>query len=579
MTIFKKFKKIIIDAVTMSFGDSLADFDLSRISVEQPKETTHGDLSTNVAMILAKTLGKNPREVAQKIADLLAQNEGLTKVEIAGPGFINISLDDKIILNELTEIISNPSYGSSEIGNGIKVNLEFISANPTGPLHVGHLRNAFFGNALANLLIFSGYDVFKEFYVNDAGGQIIVLANSCFLRYKELCTGKKEEIPEGLYPGDYLIDIAKQIHIQHSDSLLNMAENERLEIFKSLSVSLILDLIKTNLDLLGIKFDLFFSEKSLHDQNKIQPAVDALQAKGLLYRGVLDAPKGKTPEDWEPREQLLFKSTSFGDDVDRPLQKSDGSWAYFSADLAYLYDKISRGFDQLIFILGADHGGYKSRLTAACKALGDNKVDIDVKIMQLVQFVKNGEAVKMSKRSGNFLLSDEVIAEVGKDAASFTMLTRSNDQAFDFDFEKVKETTKDNPIFYVQYSHARINSVFRAAKGEFPAIYEIFDSKKYNLSELTHPKILNFIKKLSSFPKIIELATLHHEPHRVIFYLIEISSEFHYLWSLGKDEASLRFLDSSEPNRSASYLALLSGYKNILTGALKLFNIDPIDSM
>lgn len=579
MSIFRNIRQLITDAILRHYGAQTAHLDFSKFSLEQPREASHGDLSTNAAMILSKALVAPPREIALNIIQHLNHHAFFTKVEIAGPGFINLHLHNQLLFNELSEIIENSNYGCNDIGKGIKVNLEFISANPTGPLHIGHLRNAFFGNALANLLKFSGYEVFKEFYVNDAGGQISVLASSCFLRYKELCSGKKEEIPPGLYPGEYLIKIAEEIKQKFSNELLELPEEKRLTIFKEETTRLILNLIRENLIELGINFDLFFSEKSLHDGNKIQEAVEILNRKNLLYRGILDAPKEKVPDDWEPREQLLFKSSAFGDDIDRPLQKSDGSWTYFAGDIAYLNNKISRKFNQLIFVLGADHGGYKSRLTAACKALSDNQVEIDVKIMQLVHFIKNGEAVKMSKRSGNFLLASDVISEVGKDVTSFTMLTRSNDQTLDFDFEKVKETTKDNPVFYVQYAHARINSILNSAKSEFSEIYDIFIRKEYELSELNHPIILAFIKRLWAFPRIVEQAAIHHEPHRVIFYLIEIASDFHHLWSLGREDSSLRLLDSSSPERSAAYLAMLCGFKNIIKNALSLFNIEPAESM
>jgi len=579
MTLFKQIRIVLVDAITKLYQHQLEKIDLKKITVEQPKDSSHGDTCSNVAMLLAKPLGKSPKDIATEIANVLSSHKFFTKIDIAEPGFINFTLDPNIFYHELAQIIDNKNYGKSELGKGIKVNLEFVSANPTGPLHIGHLRNAFFGNALANVLTYSGYEVVKEFYVNDAGGQILVLANSCFIRYREICTGVKEEIPEGLYPGDYLIDVANEIHQKYSDSLLQMDEQKSLEIFKDQSVAIILEMIKSNLDLLGINFDVFFSEKSLHDQKQIEKSVAKLQEKGLLYRGILEAPKEKVPDDWESREQLLFKSTLFGDDIDRPLQKSDNSWAYFSGDVAYLDNKISRGFDQLIVVLGADHGGYKTRLKAVCSALSDNKVDIDVKITQLVHFVKNGEAVKMSKRSGNFLLAQEVVDEVGKDVISFMMLTRSNDQTLEFDFEKVKETTKDNPVFYVQYAHARIMSVMRAAKAEFPQIHEKYASKQYDLKLLQEDVVLDFIKKLCSFSRIIELSAIHHEPHRIVFYLIDIAADFHSIWNLGRENSKLRFLSNDQTDLSGAYLALLEAFGNILSSALEIFNVEPIESM
>ena len=580
MDIFKQVREIVIDYFLNHYGEIAKNFDLSKVSVEQPKDDSHGDASSNIAMIVAKSLGKNPREVAEKIKSLLIDNEWFTKVEVAGPGFINFSINQNKLFTVLNHIIEKPDFGRNNIGNNRKVNIEFVSANPTGPLHIGHLRNAVFGNALAKTLAFSGFDVTKEFYVNDAGSQIIVLAKSCYLRYREICTGQIESIPDGLYPGEYLIDIAKKIHLKYSDSLLNKPEDEMVEIFKAESIELILQVIKSNLKMLDISFDIFFSEKSLHENNQIENVIKKLDGMGLLYRGILEPPKGKIPDDWEPREQLLFKSTLFGDDVDRPLQKSDNSWTYISPDIAYLENKISRGFSQLIYVLGADHGGYEARLKAACNALSNNKIEFDVKITQLVHFVKNGTAVKMSKRSGNFLLVEDVVKEVGKDVVCFMMLTRRNDQTIDFDFEKVKETTKNNPVIYVQYAHARVMSVFRAAETpDFAEIMDCYKQKQYQLELLDNPDILNFIKKLCLFARIVELSAIHHEPHRIVFYLIDIASNFHQIWSLGKDNQNLRFLNQDQVILSASYLALLKGFKNIVTTGLKLFNVDPIDSM
>ena len=564
MNIFKQIKDILISEFKTIYADLVLDSDLNKISVEQPKDETHGDASTNIAMIFAKQLSANPREIALKLKERLDKIELFTRVDIAGPGFINFFLNPTIYVDILHHIIANPNFGTSSIGNNKKVNLEFVSANPTGPLHIGHLRNATFGSALANVLKFVGFDVTKEFYVNDAGSQIDVLAKSCYLRYKEICTNTEESIPAGLYPGEYLKDVAQQIFDKYSTKYLNAPKAERVEIFKTESVNIILEIIKENLKLLGISFDVFFSEKSLHKENIIENVISKLEKKGLLYTGILEAPKDKKNDDWEPREQLLFKSTLYGDDSDRALKKSDGTWTYLSADIAYLDNKITRGFDQLIFVLGADHGGYEARLKAACKALSDNKTEIDIKITQLVNFVKNGKPVKMSKRSGNFLLVEEVVKEVGKDAACFSMLTRRNDQSIEFDFEKVKEATKDNPVFYVQYAHARVMSVFRAASKEFPEILTCFDEKKYDLTLIKNPQVLSFIKQLALYPRIIELAAIHHEPHRVVFYLMDLAAHFHQLWSLGREHADARFLNHDNIILSASYLAIIRAFKNII---------------
>jgi arginyl-tRNA synthetase len=580
MNIFKQIKTIIISEFYNCFGEQAKLIDLEKLTVEPPKDEINGDASSNIAMLSAKALGSNPRAVAEQMAKKLSDIDFFTKIEVAGPGFINLFINNNKIFEILHQIIAIRDFGKSDIGNNEKVNVEFVSSNPTGPLHVGHLRNAVFGNALANTLEFAGFDVTREFYVNDAGSQIIVLGQSCFIRYRELCTGISETIPAGLYPGDYLIDVAKVIYNEHGKSLLSLSEEKRTDFFQIKSVELILEMIKSNLKLLEISFDIFFSEKSLHENHRIEAVIEKLKAKDLLYFGILDAPKEKIPDDWEPREQLLFKSTLFGDDIDRALQKSDGSWTYLSGDIAYLENKISRGYSKLIYVLGSDHGGYEARLKAACSALSDNKVDIDIKITQLVHFVKNGSPVKMSKRSGNFLLAEDVINEVGKDVCCFMMMTRKNDQTIEFDFEKVKETSKNNPVFYIQYAHARVMSVFRVAdNGEHKAIIDCYNQNKYDFKIIKNQNLLIFIKKLIQFPRMVELAATHHEPHRIAFYLIDLASNFHYLWSLGKDEPDLRFLNNEEVVLSATNLAILRAFKNTLTNGLKLFNVDPLDNM
>jgi arginyl-tRNA synthetase len=459
MNIFDFVKEQVCNSFLEKYQDAKALLATKNeaLSFEIPNQKENGDIATNIAMICAKDLKTSPIIIAKEIASNLAKNNNFSKVEVAGPGFINLTLQKHVFHEFLTSVKkADTNFGSNDIGNGINVNLEFLSTNPTGPLHIGHLRNAVFGEALANLLKFSGYQVTKEYYINDAGGQIDVVANSVLIRYQEIALNTKLDIPEGLYPGEYLIEVAQYL-FKENPHLLN-AETIDMEWVKEKSVSFIMEMIKDTLALLGVKFDVFFSEKSLHRNGDITKTMELLDKKSLVYRGILEAPKGQVPEDYESREQLLFKSTQYGDDVDRPVQKSDGSWTYIAADIAYMKNKLDRGFQKLIFILGADHGGYTGRLSAANIALSEGKATLDVKLMQLVRFVKNGEIVKMSKRSGNFLLASDVIKDVGKDAIFLNLLSRKNDQSMDFDFDKVKEQNKDNPIFYILYAAFCIHS-------------------------------------------------------------------------------------------------------------------------
>jgi arginyl-tRNA synthetase len=581
MNIFDFVKEQVCNSFLEKYQDAKALLATKNeaLSFEIPNQKENGDIATNIAMICAKDLKTSPIIIAKEIASNLAKNNNFSKVEVAGPGFINLTLQKHVFHEFLTSVKkADTNFGSNDIGNGINVNLEFLSTNPTGPLHIGHLRNAVFGEALANLLKFSGYQVTKEYYINDAGGQIDVVANSVLIRYQEIALNTKLDIPEGLYPGEYLIEVAQYL-FKENPHLLN-AETIDMEWVKEKSVSFIMEMIKDTLALLGVKFDVFFSEKSLHRNGDITKTMELLDKKSLVYRGILEAPKGQVPEDYESREQLLFKSTQYGDDVDRPVQKSDGSWTYIAADIAYMKNKLDRGFQKLIFILGADHGGYTGRLSAANIALSEGKATLDVKLMQLVRFVKNGEIVKMSKRSGNFLLASDVIKDVGKDAIFLNLLSRKNDQSMDFDFDKVKEQNKDNPIFYIQYASARVSSVLRALEEEYPEIFRNWNNGQGHNLEGDYPEeIYEIIKLLASFPKIMKSAALASEPHRIVFYLIDLASAFHQLWNLGREKEELKFIQTENPILSKNYIILLQAIKTTLKNGLRLFNIEALDSM
>ena len=581
MNIFNLVKNRVLEIFFKEFEENLEEKSQEKIkesvSFDRPNNISNGDIATNIAMVSAKIMQKKPMELAERLVHKLKNIEIFKKIEIAEPGFINFIISDDIFSVLIKEIIKlDYGYGKNNIGNGLKVNLEFVSANPTGPMHIGHLRNAVFGESLANIMRFSGYDVTKEYYVNDAGGQINILAESVILRYREVAFGDKIEIPEGLYPGDYVLEVAKKLYLKYPDMISKEGYYD-IEFVKKTSVEEMLLLIEQDLKLLGVEFDIFFSEKSLHTSKAIETSIKYLEDKSLTYRGVLEAPKGTIPEDYEPREQLLFKSTSFGDDSDRPVQKSDGSWAYFAGDIAYMKNKIDREFKKLIFILGADHGGYKPRLAAVCSALSEGKVSIDVKLMQLVRFVKDGEVVKMSKRSGNFLSAREVIEEVGKDAIFLTLLSRKNDQSIDFDFDKVVAQNKDNPVFYIQYASARISSILRTIENDQNMDHIL--SNKHE-EEFFYPEpVYDLIKLMSLFPKIVEQSVNVSEPHRLVFYLIELASSFHQLWNLGKEYEELRFVQSSNIDLTGKYVFLLKALKIVLRNGLKLFNIEALEKM
>lgn len=571
--------KIIIVCSQIAMEENWHIPNMDNIATEQPKNANHGDIATNAAMILAGQVKHKPRDIAEKITHKLAEDELMEEINIAGPGFINITLKKDIWLKQLTAINNDAAkYAQTNIGEGKRANIEFVSANPTGPMHIGHARNAVCGDALANLMDFCGYKVTKEFYINDAGGQIDQLAKSVYLRYLELFGKFDGSFPINCYPGEYLIPPARKLKEKYGDSLLNMNEAQKNELIKPFIVKEMMDLIKQDLKLLGIEHEIFTSEKELHDEHAIDKVVKFLEEKQLVYRGILDAPKGKKPDDWEEREQLLFKTTKYGDDIDRPLQKSDGSWTYLAADIAYMKDKLDRNYDYLAIFLGADHGGYVKRLKAAAKALSDNKADIDVKICQLVNYLKNGQPLKMSKRSGNFSTVKDIVNAVGKDIIRFIMLTRKNDVPLDFDLDKVIEQSKDNPVFYVQYAHARAKSVIRNAKDQCPEAIKILQSGKVDLNLINTNSELSLIKNLSYFPRQIEQAALSHEPHRIAYYLETIASEFHSLWNKGKDE-DIRFIIEHNPELTASRLLLVEAVSKIIASGLKLIGVQAVDSM
>ena len=580
MNLFTHVREILIEVLKELSAQSVLpiDTDFSNITVEPPKDSRHGDMSTNAAMVLSKSVEVKPRELAQIISEALSPKEIIASVDIAGPGFINITLSNFSWHGLLSAVLmSGVNFGKSGMGSSQKVNVEFVSANPTGPLHVGHTRGAVFGDTLANLLAYSGYDVTREYYINDGGSQVDVLARSIFLRYQE-AFGKEVVFQEGTYPGDYLIPIAKALKEKVGDLYLNESEDNWLPELRNFAVEAMMNLIRSDLDLLGIEMDTFFSEKSLYGSGKIEAALDRLRDNGLIYKGVLEPPKGKKTDDWEPREQTLFKSTEHGDDVDRPVLKSDGSWTYFAPDIAYHFDKISRGFDILIDVFGADHGGYVKRMKAAVSALSSGKVPLDIKLCQLVKLYQNGEPFKMSKRAGNFVMLRDLVEQVGPDVTRFVMLTRKNDAALDFDFQKVLEQSRENPVFYVQYAHARIKSVIRKAEA-LNLDTSDYALSEANLSSLTHASELSLIKKLAEWPRIVELSARLYEPHRLAFYLFDLSSELHSHWGKGGENPHLRFLQSDDMTITKSKIALARAVSIVISSGLAILGVQPAEKM
>ncbi len=580
MNIFNHIRNQIVQVCQeIASSENWPEIKLDAINAEQPKNQDHGDIATNAAMILASQIKQPPRKIAELIAEKLSTSELVTDVEVAGPGFINLRLEQKIWQQQIKYICEDAQqYSKTDVGKGHKANVEFVSANPTGPLHIGHARNAVVGDALARLMDFCGYDVTREYYINDAGAQIDVLAESTYLRYLELFGKFDGKFPEGTYPGEYLIAPAKKLKEKYADDLIIMEVEARNKIVRPFIIEQMMDLIRDDLAQLDISYDIFTSEKSLHDNKLVNQMVKFLEHKNLVYRGVLEPPKGQKPDDWEEREQLLFKTTSYGDDIDRPLQKSDGSWTYFASDIAYMKDKLDRKFDYLAILLGADHGGYVKRLKAAAKALSDNKADIDVKLCQLVNYMKHGKPFKMSKRKGNFATVRDIIEAVGKDIIRFIMLTRKNDVTLDFDVDQVVEMSKDNPVFYVQYAHARAKSVIRHAKEVCHEAYDIFAQNKSDVALLTKKPEISMIKTLAYWPKQIEQAAISHEPHRIAYALEAIASEFHAMWNKGKEE-NIKFIIAEEPELTAARLTLVEAVSKIISTGLNIIGVTAVDSM
>ena len=576
MNLFEEFRAAVLAALdTLEAEGTLpAGLDRSNIAVEPPRDPAHGDMATNAAMVLAKPAGKAPRVIADALAARLAADPRIASAEVAGPGFLNLRLAPAVWQAQIAVILkADGDYGRSAIGQGRKVNVEFVSANPTGPMHVGHVRGAVVGDALSNLLAFAGWDVTREYYINDGGAQVDVLARSAFERYRE-ANGLSPEIREGLYPGDYLIPVGEALKAKYGDSLLDKGEQYWLADVREFATDMMMQMIREDLAALGVAMDVYSSEKSLYGTGKIEAALAELRDKGLIYEGVLEPPKGKTPEDWEPREQTLFRSTLHGDDVDRPVMKSDGSWTYFAPDIAYHYDKVKRGFDELIDIFGADHGGYVKRMKAAVSALSGGKVPLDIKLIQLVKLWKNGEPFKMSKRAGTFVTLRDVVELAGADVTRFIMLTRKNDVALDFDFDKVLEQSKDNPVFYVQYANARVNSVLRKAAEAGVAV----DDAAVDLSLIAHPAELALVGKLAEWPRLVEIAARANEPHRVAFYLYELASDFHGLWNRGNDELSLRFVQE-DPAQTQAKIALVRATGVVIRAGLAILGVKPVEEM
>lgn len=573
MTLYTRFAAHVAAALDtlVAAGTLPADLDRKNVTVEPPRDAGHGDLATNAAMVLAKPAKLNPRALGEALAAELAKLDEVAEASVAGPGFINLRLTDTAWRDELAQIqAAGDDYGRSTQGQGISVNVEYVSANPTGPMHMGHCRGAVVGDALAALLEFAGHKVIREYYVNDAGGQVDVLARSAHLRYRE-ALGETIEIPEGLYPGDYLVPVGKDLAAEFGDRYVGAPESEWLALFRTRAVAAMLVMIRADLALLGIHHDLFSSEAELQAAGKPEAAEAELRARGLVYDGVLEAPKGETPEDWEPVELPLFRSTQFGDDQDRPIKKSNGQWTYFGADLAYHFQK-SQSADQLIDIWGADHAGTVKRIQAAVAALTGGKTRFDVKLVQMVRLLRGGEPVKMSKRAGNFVTLADVVREVGKDVVRFTMLTRRSDAQMDFDFAKVVEASKDNPVFYVQYAHARVASLHRRAE-EAGIAARAADLSRLDTEELA------LVKLAAQFPRIVETAATAREPHRIAFYLYDLAAAFHALWNVGNDRPDRRFLVVDDHDATAARLFLATAVAQIIRNGLSIMGVVAVSEM
>ena len=580
MNLFAEIKTVVLEAVARLAADGVLPGEPATggITVEPPRDASHGDMATNAAMVLAKPAGVNPRDLAERLAALLKADSRIAEVTVAGPGFINLRLAPAMWRGVIgVALAEGASFGRSKMGAGLKVNVEYVSANPTGPLHVGHTRGAVFGDALASVLDFAGYDVTREYYINDGGAQVDALARSAFERYRE-AHGLSPEIAEGLYPGDYLIPVGAAMKQKFGDSLLNQPEEAWLGTIRDFAADMMMDLIRADLASVGVVMDVFYSEKSLYGSGQIEATLADLDSRGLIYEGVLEPPKGKVPEDWEPRPQTLFRATEYGDDIDRPIRKSDGAWTYFAPDIAYHKNKIDRGFDLLIDVWGADHGGYVKRMTAAVAALSDNRVRLDTKLCQLVRLYKGGEPFKMSKRAGTFVTLSDVVDEVGADVTRFVMLTRKNDAPLDFDFVKVLDQSRDNPVWYVQYAHARIHSLMTRA-GEAGLATDDSTFASAELSGLVDDAERRIIRKIAEFPRLVESAATHHEPHRIAFYLYDLAAEFHSWWNRGHEDPALRMIRDDDPGLSSARLALARTVQVVISAGLGILGVTPMNEM
>ena len=585
MNIYGLFERRVGEALERlsAAGQIPSGIDTSKVLVEPPRDASHGDLATNAALAVAKAAKTNPRQLAELIAADLREDPQVVEASVAGPGFINIRLRPDVLHEVIRAALLDPKgFGRSGQGAGTAVNVEYVSANPTGPMHVGHGRGAVFGDALASLLAFTGHTVTREYYVNDAGAQVDVLARSAFLRYREALGEEVGAIPEGLYPGDYLVPVGHALAERHGVALRDLPEAEWLPVVRDAAIDAMMAMIRDDLALLDIRHDVFFSERSLSRgaADTISATIADLRARGLVYEGRLPPPKGQLPDDWEDREQTLFRATEFGDDVDRPLLKSDGSYTYFAADIAYHRSKFERGFAAMIDVWGADHGGYVKRMQAAVKAVSAGQAELDVKLCQLVKLLRGGEPVKMSKRSGDFVTLREVVEEVGRDPVRFMMLHRKNDAPLDFDLAKVLEQSKDNPVFYVQYAHARCASVFRQASDAFPGQDAgLAKLAGADLSAITDEAEIELERRIAQYPRVVEAAALAHEPHRIAFYLYDLAGVFHALWNKGKDLPQLRFVKHDDERSTLARLALLGALKAVLASGLGILGVSAPDEM
>ena len=578
MNLFADIRSLVIASLRdMEVMARLTDAPLDAITVEPPRDPSHGDMATNAAMVLAKPLGMKPRDIAEALAARLTDDPRITSAQVAGPGFLNLSLVPAQWQSVVAAVLNEgPAFGRSDMGSGKKVNVEYVSANPTGPLHVGHTRGAVFGDALASLLDFAGFEVTREYYINDGGAQVDVLARSVYLRYLE-AHGQEVAFPDGTYPGDYLVAVGEALKARVGAAYVNKDEDVWLAEVRAFATDAMMELIRADLAALGVEMDRFFSEKSLYGTGLIEAAIADLKSRGLIYEGTLEPPKGKVPEDWEPREQTLFKSTEHGDDVDRPVMKSDGGWTYFAPDIAYHYDKVRRGYDALIDVFGADHGGYVKRMKAAVSALSGGTVPLDIKLTQLVKLYKNGEPFKMSKRAGTFVTLRDVVDQVGAGATRFHMLTRKNDAPLDFDFDKVLEQSRENPVFYVQYAHARVASVLRKAAEAGIAVDDATLAAA-DLGKLDHEAELALAAKLAEWPRLVETAARSNEPHRVAFYLSDLASAFHGLWNRGHDVPALRFVQD-DPDTTQAKIALARACGVVIAAGLGILGVEPAEEL